>query len=96
MSRATLADLEPGANFIRRHIGPSETETTDMLREVGAKSLEDFIAKVVPKEIRMARPPGFAQGQGGTHRALLFAPDGGPQRGVHLHDRHGLLRHRHA
>ena len=56
MSRASLADLEPGANFIRRHIGPSDTETADMLREVGAKSLEDFIAKVVPKEIRMARP----------------------------------------
>src|SRR5215213_3018705 len=56
MSRASLADLEPGATFIRRHIGPSETETADMLREVGAKSLEDFIAKVVPKEIRMARP----------------------------------------
>ena len=56
MSRASLAELEPGANFIRRHIGPSDTETAEMLREVGAKSLEDFIAKVVPKEIRITRP----------------------------------------
>ena len=64
MSRASLADLEPGANFIRRHIGPSDAETTEMLREVGAKSLEDFIAKVVPKKIRMARPLELAQGQG--------------------------------
>jgi len=38
MSRASLADLEPGANFIRRHIGPSDIETADMLREVGATS----------------------------------------------------------
>ena len=56
MSRASLAELEPGANFIRRHIGPSEAETREMLRNVGAKSLEDFIAKVVPEKIRLARP----------------------------------------
>ena len=56
MTRQPLAELEPGPNFIRRHIGPSDTETTEMLREIGAKSLEDFIAKVVPEKIRMARP----------------------------------------
>jgi glycine dehydrogenase len=55
MSRASLADLEPGANFIRRHIGPSEAETAEMLRGMGAKSLEDFIAKVVPEKIRIAK-----------------------------------------
>ena len=56
MTRASLAELEPGANFIRRHIGPSETEIAEMLREVGAKSLEDFIAKVVPEKIRVVKP----------------------------------------
>ena len=56
MTRQPLAELEPGPNFIRRHIGPSDTETSEMLREIGAKSLEDFIAKVVPEKIRMARP----------------------------------------
>ena len=56
MTRQTLAELEPGPNFIRRHIGPSDAETADMLREVGAKSLEDFIGKVVPEKIRMAKP----------------------------------------
>ena len=35
MSRASLAELEPGANFIRRHIGPSDAETAEMLREHG-------------------------------------------------------------
>jgi glycine dehydrogenase len=56
MTRASLADLEPGSNFIRRHIGPSEAETSDMLREVGATSLEEFINKVVPEKIRIAKP----------------------------------------
>jgi glycine dehydrogenase len=56
MTRPTLAELEPGSNFIRRHIGPSDVETADMLRAVGAKSLEEFINKVVPEKIRMAKP----------------------------------------
>jgi glycine dehydrogenase len=56
MQRQTLAQLEPGANFIRRHIGPSEAETAAMLKEVGAKSLDDFIARVVPENIRTTRP----------------------------------------
>jgi glycine dehydrogenase len=56
MTRPTLAELEPGANFIRRHIGPSDSETAIMLKELGAKSLEDFIAKVVPEKIRSAKP----------------------------------------
>ena len=52
-TRPTLAELEPGANFIPRHIGPTEAETREMLRAVGATSLEDFIAKVVPDKIRI-------------------------------------------
>ncbi len=56
MARPTLAELEPGANFIRRHIGPSDSDTALMLKAVGATSLEDFIAKVVPEKIRSKRP----------------------------------------
>ena len=55
-SRPSLAELEPGANFIRRHIGPDETETLAMLKLVGASSLDDFIDRVIPKQIRAARP----------------------------------------
>ena len=55
MPRQSLADLEPGANFISRHIGPNATETKHMLRSLGATSLEDFIAKVVPEKIRSKR-----------------------------------------
>ena len=55
-SRATFAELEPGANFVARHIGPDEADTAELLRSMGAKSLEDFIARVVPEKIRTTRP----------------------------------------
>ena len=54
-SRPTLADLEPGANFISRHIGPSPDETAAMLKAVGAPSLEAFMTKVIPDGIRTMR-----------------------------------------
>ena len=46
VSRPTFAELEPGANFVARHIGPDEADTAEMLRSLGAKSLDDFIARV--------------------------------------------------
>ena len=59
--RIALKDLEPGANFIRRHIGPDDAETAAMLKAVGASSLDDFIDKVVPKKIRGKRPLDLAK-----------------------------------
>ena len=55
-SRPSLSDLEPGANFITRHIGPNSAETREMLRLMGAATLDDFINKVVPAKIRSKRP----------------------------------------
>jgi glycine dehydrogenase len=55
-SRPTFAELEPGANFIARHVGPDEADTHEMLRSLGAKSLDEFIARVVPEKIRTKRP----------------------------------------
>ncbi len=55
-TRPTFAELEPGANFIARHIGPDPADTAEMLKSLGAKSLEDFIAQVVPENIRTKRP----------------------------------------
>ena len=54
--RPTLAELEPGANFVARHIGPSPADTALMLKAVGAKSLDDFMAKVIPESIRTQTP----------------------------------------
>ena len=55
-SRPSLADLDPGANFVPRHIGPSPDETTAMLKAVGASSLDAFMQRVVPDGIRTKRP----------------------------------------
>ena len=39
--------------FYKRHIGPSENEMKDMLRDVGVDSLEELISKTVPEDIRL-------------------------------------------
>jgi glycine dehydrogenase len=49
---AELADLEENDGFVRRHIGPSETELTAMLHALGAATLEDVAGKTIPAAIR--------------------------------------------
>ncbi|MFL5285077.1 MAG: aminomethyl-transferring glycine dehydrogenase [Rhodopila sp.] len=49
---AELAELEEADSFVRRHIGPSETELTAMLHAVGAATLNDLAATAVPETIR--------------------------------------------
>jgi glycine dehydrogenase len=41
------------SNFADRHIGPNDKQLKFMLAELGEKTLEDFIAKVVPKNIAL-------------------------------------------
>jgi glycine dehydrogenase len=54
-ARPRLTELQSGANFIPRHIGPREHEIAEMLEFVGASSLDDLIDKAVPKGIRQKR-----------------------------------------
>jgi glycine dehydrogenase len=54
--RQRLTDLQSGANFISRHIGPRDTEISDMLDTVGAGSLDDLMDKVIPPNIRARQP----------------------------------------
>jgi glycine dehydrogenase len=49
---AELADLEENDGFVRRHIGPSETELTAMLHALGAATLDDIEGKTIPAAIR--------------------------------------------
>jgi glycine dehydrogenase len=49
---ADLAELEENDGFVRRHIGPSESELAAMLRVVGAATLDDVAGKTVPASIR--------------------------------------------
>ena len=49
---AELAELEENDSFVRRHIGPSETELVAMLHAIGAATLDDVVGKTVPDSIR--------------------------------------------
>jgi len=42
--------------FERRHIGPSETETQEMLKVLNVKSLDELIEQTVPSAIRLKKP----------------------------------------
>lgn len=50
------------AEFIQRHIGPNEAETSKMLTAIGVKSLEELIDKTVPASIRLKKPMNIPQG----------------------------------
>jgi glycine dehydrogenase len=47
-----LAALEANDAFVGRHIGPSEAEIAEMLRAVGAGSLEELASQTIPGAIR--------------------------------------------
>ena len=48
--------LEHPDRFVRRHIGPDEQEVAEMLRTVGAASLDELIEQTIPKTIRVRQP----------------------------------------
>ena len=51
-----------GAEFIKRHIGPSAQETEKMLASIGAKSIDELIEKTVPGNIRSKKPMQIPEG----------------------------------
>ncbi|WP_105169112.1 aminomethyl-transferring glycine dehydrogenase [Pseudoalteromonas sp. T1lg23B] len=54
MSNAkSLEQLEQKQDFIRRHIGPSPAQVTDMLNALGVSSVEELIGQTVPAAIRL-------------------------------------------
>ena len=42
--------------FVNRHNGPRNEEINGMLSEIGAKSMEDLVSKVIPADIRFKEP----------------------------------------
>ncbi len=55
-NRKSLEQLAKHDDFINRHIGPSSDELTEMLKVVGANSLEDLIDSTVPDSIMLNAP----------------------------------------
>ncbi|MBT7565275.1 MAG: aminomethyl-transferring glycine dehydrogenase [Porticoccaceae bacterium] len=49
----TLADLQNSAEFIARHVGPSDKDQQAMLKVLGCTSLEQLTTQVVPAAITM-------------------------------------------
>ena len=48
-------DLDPPDTFVRRHIGPAEGDVRQMLRGVGATSLDELVEQTIPGTIRLRR-----------------------------------------
>ena len=94
-SRPTLNELQDHGEFARRHIGPDPGELAVMLATIGVASLDELMDRAVPERhppAPAARPAGRPQRAGGADRS----PGAGPaQRGAHVPDRHGVLRHGH-
>jgi len=57
LENPTLAELELKEDFIHRHIGPSDADIDEMLRDLGMDSLNDLIDKAAPKKILTSEPP---------------------------------------
>jgi glycine dehydrogenase len=57
--RQTLVELEMREDFVRRHIGPGETQIAEMLDFLGLESLDDLVEKAVPRTIVSDRPLGL-------------------------------------
>lgn len=55
-SELTLNALKTSDEFVRRHIGPNESDVEKMLSVVGAASLDDLIQSTVPASILLDQP----------------------------------------
>ena len=50
------ADVDTAFPFARRHIGPSPADVKDMLKVIGAASIEELLAQTLPQDIRQGGP----------------------------------------
>ncbi len=56
MTQPTLTQLELHDSFLARHIGPNSEQQQQMLNCIGAESLADLTAQIVPQGIRLPQP----------------------------------------
>jgi glycine dehydrogenase len=55
-ARTESSLLEHPADFVRRHVGPDETEVAEMLDALGLESLDALVGETLPGAIRRSRP----------------------------------------
>ena len=58
------ASLLAADSFVLRHIGPRPDDVDEMVRLLGYGSLDEFIAAVVPDDIRLKQPLALPPGRG--------------------------------
>jgi glycine cleavage system P protein (glycine dehydrogenase) len=58
------ASLLAADSFVLRHIGPRPGDLDEMVRTLGYGSLDEFIAAVVPDDIRLKQPLALPPGRG--------------------------------
>ena len=61
--------LRPDNDFVRRHVGPSESQVAAMLEAVGVSSLDELVAQTVPESIRLGRGLELPEARG-EHQML--------------------------
>jgi len=61
LAALSLAQLEQTQDFIRRHIGPSASQTQTMLNDIGAESVDALIDEIVPNDIRLSALPAIGE-----------------------------------
>ncbi len=69
MNRNIRIEEEAKDLFTRRHIGPNEAELEEMLKVIGAPTLDSLIEETVPSSIRIKGPLNLPK-QVGEHRFL--------------------------
>src|ERR1041385_2802223 len=55
-SAQTIMLTTSAPNFASRHLGPSPAEVNEMLRAVGADSLDALVNEAIPAYIRLRKP----------------------------------------
>ena len=68
-ARPALTDLENRSEFVSRHIGPNDTETSEMLSLLKIGSLDQLVEQTVPAQIRSQK--GLDLGESVTETAML-------------------------
>ncbi len=63
MTRTSSSSAFSPEPFASRHIGPDETERDEMLKVVGAASLDALIDEAIPASIRLDQPLALPDGQ---------------------------------
>jgi len=61
LAPSSLTQLEQTEDFIRRHIGPSQSQTQAMLKDLGVESVDALIDEIVPSDIRLADLPNIQE-----------------------------------